>query len=101
MSCCYLFLNSSSFTQEEKNTTEKNRGMLSMIRAKGNAGYTKLKDCLKKTEQSKLAELLECIEKGEDTCSVRKKVHDEMMQADIEADKGRSKVLIFSVFPVC
>lgn len=67
--------------------------MLRSLRARGNTGYVNLKDCLKQTGQSKLAELLECIENEEDTSDLRKNIRDEMEQADKQVDKGPFKLV--------
>ncbi|XP_053398425.1 uncharacterized protein LOC123556853 isoform X2 [Mercenaria mercenaria] len=80
-------LNSSAFEfrerrdiMEEKNTSEKNRGILKKFRSKGAFGYKSLKTCLVDTKQMLLVKLLECIEKGEDASLLEKQLDDEVMK---------------------
>ncbi|XP_045214670.2 uncharacterized protein LOC123564853 [Mercenaria mercenaria] len=79
---------------EEKNTSEKNRGILKTIRSKDAVSYKNLKSCLINTKQTLLVKLLECIEQGEDTSLLEKQLQDEVMKTTHKDIKDLQEDLI-------
>jgi hypothetical protein len=59
-----------------KDPTDKNETILRKVISKGAKGYTDFKDCLKKTWQTELLELVVCAENGQDTKEIESRLKE-------------------------
>ncbi|XP_060554758.1 uncharacterized protein LOC132715714 [Ruditapes philippinarum] len=59
-----------------KDPTDKNETILRKVISKGAKGYTEFKECLKKTWQTELLELIVCAENGQDTIEIESRLEE-------------------------